>query len=213
MKSKNKAIEEKVFKNAETLMLRSGIKGWNMNDLAEASGITKRTLYKIITSKEQLIRDVAFNNVTAIRDNVFDIIKNDSRFMDRMDKLIIAIPELFKNNYVNNYSDILNEFPELEAEIVKENEKLSTDIRLFFQEGMDQGYLRNDISPFLVQQMVQAFIIYFAKYSSSEAEVADKIKMSLHSLVHGISITQNGKNEKSDVANLNRKNKIKGENL
>ncbi len=192
MKSKSKAIEEKVFKNVETLMLQYGIKGWNMNDLAGISGITKRTLYKIIASKEQLIRDVAFNNIRRIRERVFEIIKSDSAFKERMDKLITAIPELFKNNYINNYSDILNEFPELEADIVKENEKLSADLRLFFQSGIDCGCIRKDITPVLVQQMIQAFIIYFAKYSSSETEVADRIKMSLHCLINGLVIGQDG---------------------
>lgn len=132
MKSKSKATEEKVFKSAEMLMSRYGIKGWNMNDLAAASGITKRTLYKIITSKEQLIRDVAQNNINAMREKLFDIIKKGEGFMESLEMMIVAIPELLKNNYVNNYSDILNEFPELEAELVRENEKLSNDLLLFF---------------------------------------------------------------------------------
>lgn len=187
MKSIRKKNEEKVFESTETLMLRHGIKGWNMNDLAEASGITKRTLYKIIVSKEQLIRDVAFKNLRSIEEKVFEIIKSDSGFMERLERLIITIPEIFKNNYINNYSDILNEFPELEADIVRESEKITSDLRLFFQDGIDNGCLRKDVNPALVQQMIQAFIIYFAKYVASEAELADKIRISLQCLIHGIS--------------------------
>ena len=188
MKSKSKATEEKVFKSAETLMSRYGIKGWNMNDLAAASGITKRTLYRIITSKEQLIRDVAYNNISAIREKLFEIIRKDEGFMESMDMIIVAIPELLRNNYINNYSDILNEFPELEADLVHANEKLSNDLLLFFQRGIDSGFIRGNITPAFINQMMQGMIIHFAKYSSSETETADKLKLALQSLVFGISI-------------------------
>ena len=187
MKSKSKASEEKVFKSAETLMSRYGIKGWNMNDLAAASGITKRILYKIITSKEQLIRDVAFNNINAMREKLFDIIRTNEGFMECLELIIVAIPELLKNNYINNYSDILNEFPELEADLVRENEKLSNDILLFFQRGIDSGLISNNVTPAFINQMFQGLIIHFAKYSSSETETAEKLSIALRSLVFGIS--------------------------
>lgn len=187
MKSKSKATEEKVFKSAELLMSRYGIKGWNMNDLAAASGMTKRTLYRIITSKEQLIRDVAFQNIDAIREQLFDIIRTNEGFMECLEMIITAIPELLKNNYVNNYSDILNEFPELEGELVHENEKLSNDIYLFFQRGIDSGFINKNVNPEFINQMFQGLIIHFAKYSSSETETAEKISLALRSLVFGIS--------------------------
>lgn len=187
MKSKSRITEEKVFKSAETLMSRYGIKGWNMNDLAAASGITKRTLYKIITSKEQLIRDVAFNNINAIREKLFEIIRKNEGFMESLEMIIVTIPELLKNNYINNYSDILNEFPELEADLVHANEKLSNDLLFFFQRGIEAGYISNSVTPAFINQMFQGLIIHFAKYSRSETETAEKISLALRSLVFGIS--------------------------
>ena len=192
MKTKSKVTEEKVFKSTETLMSRYGIKGWNMNDLARDSGMTKRTLYKIIDSKEQLIRDVAFKNIAAIRERIFDIFRTNKGFMECLEMMIVAIPELLKNNYIHNYSDILNEFPELEFDLVRENEKLSNDMFLFFQKGIDGGFIRKDLSPAFINQMFQGMIIYFAKYSSTESEVAEKINLALHSLIFGISTRDTG---------------------
>lgn len=187
MKSKSKATGEKVFRSAETLISRYGIKGWNMNDLAAASAMTKRTLYKIITSKEQLIRDVAFQNIDAMREKLFEIVRKNEGFMESLEMIMVAIPELLKNNYINNYSDILNEFPELEGDLVRENEKLSNDLYLFFQRGMNDGFINKNLTPEFVNQMFQAMIIHFAKYSMSETEAAEKINLALHSLVYGIS--------------------------
>lgn len=102
-----------------------------MNDLALASGITKRTLYKIIESKEQLIRDVAFININAMRDKIVEITKCGADFTERLEKMISAVSDVFKNNYINNYGDIMNEFPELEGDIVRENEKLFDELSSF----------------------------------------------------------------------------------
>lgn len=190
MKAKSKVVEEKVYSNAETLLARHGTRGWNMNDLAAASGITKRTLYKIITTKEQLIRNIAFSNINSIKNRVSEIIKNEPDFLACLDRLILAIPELFRNNYINNYSEILSGFPELEADLVKENEKLTDDLVEFFRQGIDKGYLRNNISARMVQHMIQAFIIYFAKYSGSEEEIEGNMRTALHSLVNGIKARQ-----------------------
>ena len=186
MKAKSKIVEEKVYTNAETLLARHGTRGWNMNDLAAASGITKRTLYKIITTKEQLIRDIAFSNINSIKNRVSEIIRNEPDFPACLDRLILAIPELFRNNYINNYSEILGGFPELEAELVKENEKITDDLVEFFRQGIDKGYLRNDLTPQMIQQMLQAFVIYFAKYSKNDEEIGENMRIALHSLVNGI---------------------------
>ncbi len=186
MKFKSKATEEKVFKSAEMLILRYGTKGWNMNDLAEAAGITKGTLYKIITSKEQLIHDVSFKNIKVMREKILEVIRSDSGFMERMENLAIVVPGLLKNNYITTYSDILKELPGLEADIVSENELIFKDMVSFFQTGIEEGYIRRDVSPDLIHHIVQAIILYFAKYSTPGGEFPEKMKMALHCLINGI---------------------------
>lgn len=188
MKFKNKATEEKVFKSAEMLIYRHGTKGWNMNDLAEYAGITKGTLYKIITSKEQLIHDVSLKNIKVMREKILEVIKSGSGFMNRMEQLTVVVPGLLKNNYLNTYSDILKELPGLEEDIVIENELIFNDMVSFFKTGVDEGYIRKDISPDLIHHMVQAIILYFAKYSKSGGEFPEKMKMALHCLINGIVI-------------------------
>ncbi len=186
MKVKNKAIEERVYKTAEDLIIRHGIRGWSMDSLAEASGITKRTLYKIITSKEELIHDIAYRMITDIQKQILELSKPDRDFMESLEEIIDTTAELLKNNLINNYSQILYEYPALEPEIIRENEKLFNGIRNFFQSGIDKGYLRNDITPLFIHQMFQAFVIYFMKYSSFETESTNNIRQALHYLFEGI---------------------------
>ncbi len=69
-KSENKEIIRRIHKVTLMLILKQGVKGLNMNELAKTVGVAKGTLYKIINSKEQLIQEIALHiferNITAI---------------------------------------------------------------------------------------------------------------------------------------------------
>ena len=55
-KKNDKNIHDNILTVAERLLLAYGIKGWNMDSVAQEAGIAKNTLYKIIDSKEQADR-------------------------------------------------------------------------------------------------------------------------------------------------------------
>jgi AcrR family transcriptional regulator len=185
MKSKNKAMEERVLKNAQNFISSYGVKGWSMDDLASAAGITKRTLYKIISSKEQLIHDIVFRNISENREAFFQILQTGPDFREYIDLIIFKIPELLKNSYINRYRDILHEYPDIETEIVRENEKVYSHMREFFQNGINSGYLRKDIKPEQMHQMLAAIMIFFVKYSDSQEEATEKIRESLRYMLQG----------------------------
>jgi AcrR family transcriptional regulator len=185
MKSKNKAMEERVLKKAQDFISSYGVKGWSMDDLASAAGITKRTLYKIISSKEQLIHDIVFRNISENREAFFQILQTGPDFSEYIDLIIFKIPELLKNSYINRYRDILHEYPDIETEIVRENEKVYSHMREFFQNGINRGYLRKDIKPEQMHQMLAAIMIFFVKYSDSQEEATEKIRESLRYILQG----------------------------
>lgn len=63
MKVGNENIEKSVLEQTKILLLKYGVKGWNMNDLAISCSMSKRTLYKIIGSKEELLHKMIFENI------------------------------------------------------------------------------------------------------------------------------------------------------
>lgn len=185
MKTKNKALEERILRNTESLISRNGIKGWNMNDLASHAGITKRTLYKIIESKEQLIREIVFKNIFEIRDKISEIIKGSDDVLSGIDHIITTIAELLRNNIINRYGEILNEFPDLEAEIVKENAIFFSQLRDFLSKGIEDGYLVKDLTPDFMYRTFLANLFYFIKYSRTQEEAADNMALALRCMFRG----------------------------
>ena len=183
---KSRAIEERVLKTAQNFISCHGVKGWNMDSLANASGICKRTLYKTVTSKEQLIRDICIKAVIDIQNRFIEINKPEKDFMEAFEEMLQIVPDLLKNNYIFNFNEILHEYPSLEPEFIKENNKLFNNVRVFLQSGINNGYLRDDISPTFLHQMFQAFVLYFMKYSTPQSESSVNIDHALHYLLEGI---------------------------
>ncbi len=185
MKSKNKAMEERVLKSAQNFISNYGVKGWSMDDLASAAGITKRTLYKIISSKEQLVRDIVFHEMKENAEAFVQILQTGPDFNEYIDLVIFRIPELLKNSYINRYRDILHEYPGIEAEIVSENEKVKNHMKDFFQSGIERGFLRKEINPELINDMLASIMIFFVKYSDSQEMATEKIRDALRYMLHG----------------------------
>jgi len=90
-----------------------------------------------------------------------------------------------KNSYINRYKDILHEYPDIEAEIVRENEKVYNHMTEFFQNGITRGYLKSDIKPEQMNQMLAAIMIFFVKYSDSQEEATEKIREALRYMLYG----------------------------
>jgi len=185
MKTKNKLLEEKIINNAINYLSGHGIKGWNMNDLAAESGITKRTLYKIIISKEQLVLEIILKSIDETRKKFLEITRSGADYIDCLDRIVSGIPELMKNVYITRFSEILREYPDIEPKIVAENEIFFMEFKEFFQSGVDRGIIKKFVTPEFILDVFQSLLLFFAKYSPSREEALEKLSLALHCMVHG----------------------------
>jgi AcrR family transcriptional regulator len=64
-----------ITKAATELFLRDGYRGTSMDDIAAAAGVSKQTVYKQFTDKEQLFCDVVEGLVNAASDPVYEAVR------------------------------------------------------------------------------------------------------------------------------------------
>lgn len=184
MKCTNREIRDRITANAYEMLLNSGVKQLNMNELAGKSGLTKMTLYKMIISKEQLVREVAFNRINEINEQIVAITGSDETFPRRLEKFLETLTDIFSKKYPDYFSDIMAEYPAIESEIVHETGKIFKDIDAFYQEGIDNHFFKQFITPDLMRHMIQAFAIYFLKYSSDDSDI-EKLKSAIKCVLYG----------------------------
>lgn len=114
-------MKEKIFKHALDLFYRQGIK-FTMNDLAKSAGISKRTLYEIVSSKEQLALFVIqyyFDLLKVEQDEIRD--NPDLSPLLKIKALLTAMPNLMIERF--RISELKNSLPRA-YELL--NEKIST---------------------------------------------------------------------------------------
>lgn len=153
----NTDLKDRIIQTSIRLFSQNGLKNINTDLIAQEAGISKRTLYEIFPSKEQLIKEVIMHLTNSIllevqkMNNVIDE-ENENNFEIVFQHSIKVMNEL-KNNFTKQViSDLKRFYPEIWEEIhtffmLKMKEGFFLKI---FHYGQDKGYIRKDINIDLV---------------------------------------------------------------
>lgn len=154
-------IKNRIVKQAGNLYYQYGIKNTSMDDLASSLGISKRTIYENFKDKEEILlyylkqlrdeRNTAFQEFLQESDNIIE-------FFIRIIELHQSIP--YAN--VKFYEDIYKYYPKIYALILEDNKQNNIFLKEFLQEGITQGFIRNDlnvdVTAFLVEESTFVYI-------------------------------------------------------
>ena len=114
----DKDIENKVFETTKELLLKYGIKGWNMDDLSERCGMSKRTLYKIIGNKEELLFKCNLDNINNNIAEVEKFFNSDKSYEELLNDFSNTLINLFDDFIITTSDPLRKEYPRI-AEMIK----------------------------------------------------------------------------------------------
>lgn len=158
MKVGDKEIELLIFETAKKALLERGVKGWNMDDISHQCAMSKRTLYKIIGTKEELLLRIFQDSIIGSTIRLEEFLSSDLPFDVIYSKLSQQYIDGF-DDYVLSNQRILNiEYPKIHK-LNQSYVKKKNDITLeFFKAGIEQGYLDDRVAPQTIIKMVDAII-------------------------------------------------------
>ena len=159
MKVYNTDIEQMVIEQTLKLIVARGLKGWNMMDLANQTGLAKQTLYKIIGSKEQVIERVVFLQMKKTFEGVDLIMEESANYGEFIKRFIEIGPRYLSKVSRITLTEIYREYPAIEKKADKYKQKVYSTRIEFFQRGIDEGYLRDDITPEFLLDLVRDGIL------------------------------------------------------
>lgn len=187
MKTNDSFIEQRVFQKTAELISTRGIKGWNMDQLAEASGLAKNTLYKMIGSKENLLQRVTFEYINNVQSRLSEIIAaNNEDYMTSFKKAVSIFPELLNGFYADHLHEIFLEYPIIETRVRSHQDTVTNKIISFIQHGIDVGVLDSTLDPVQVFETLQAIVLFNMKKELSGKEKSTRISTSIQYLIYGI---------------------------
>jgi len=187
-KSDKVEIREKVTKVAKDMIVRFGLRGLNMVELARECSLAKATLYKIIGTKEDLVREIA--------DEIFNL--NIVKMLEPFRS--IDDPSIASQKFLDNYFDyaikghkvlvqqIYKEYPLIEMDL-DEKYKDETDIvSLKLLEWQKAGKIRQDVNVVYCVDALQELTNVYATAYYPEDETIGRLRSSFRCMILGMGI-------------------------
>jgi AcrR family transcriptional regulator len=173
---------EWILEAAEDLFIQKGIEQVTIGSIAEASRLTRATIYKYFSHKEQMAQEI-FKSVTkSWRDrNEREVWSYQGTGYERLEKFItVFFGYLFQNPRETSFVAELNylyakqwsaeEFTSTMLENLQEDRQFVLDS---IHKGIEDGSLRADIDPDL---MLAAFFNFISGTLSRLGEMGDKVE-------------------------------------
>ncbi|MDE5416604.1 TetR/AcrR family transcriptional regulator [Labilibaculum sp. DW002] len=179
MKIGDKNIEKVVLNCTKTLLLQSGVKGWNMDDLARECGMSKRTLYKIIGNKEDLLYKCYSDNMDIVINSFKTYSEQDKDYHTLLENMANQQIEHVEEFIIVNFKTIKTEYPRIEAMI---HEKLITRRSMlidFLEEGKAMGYIHESVESRVITNIVSALMEFNINMCKTKTEFESKIREEL----------------------------------
>lgn len=147
----------RLMEKAESLFIEYGYKSVSMNQIAEAAGISKMTIYKYFPTKEELFMKVLQVLTDKSYKYIEDKVKNTEGTIEKIDELLIQGIEATRNYSLVFYKDIMDN-PIISSKVLQEKKRRSKEIFLdIIRTGKERGEIR-DVDEDFMANMLMALI-------------------------------------------------------
>jgi len=152
---KSMDTKERIISESLKLFMRYGIRSVTMDTIAENLGISKRTIYELFSTKDELIK-ACFDHISAMDEKQYqEIQKNSDNVIEAFLHSIRRSVELMKSISPLFFHDIKKYYPELFKCTGKKHSKKGYDrIIHFIKKGKEEGYLREDINEDITTKLI-----------------------------------------------------------
>lgn len=142
------AKAKKILEGATEVFMRYGIKSVNMDDVARNLGISKKTLYKYVKDKADLLRQ-AFQAMHRQEEEVIgEICSRGLNAIDEMFEISQYILGLLNNLHPSVHFDMEKYYPELMKQVEDKRESTVFSCMLTnMNKGIKEGLYRKDLKP------------------------------------------------------------------
>ncbi|AKL96303.1 transcriptional regulator TetR family [Clostridium aceticum] len=154
----------RLMEKAEELFMKLGYKAVSMDEIAEAAGISKMTIYKHFSSKEALFVEVVLNMMQKGVVLIEEKIKKISGTLEKIDFLMGYNMEASKNYSLAFYKDVMS-IPYVTEKLLAEKYRISRIIfERIIQEGVEKGEIREVNVSFIVDMLIMMIETFGEKY-------------------------------------------------
>jgi AcrR family transcriptional regulator len=144
-----------ILDSAMKAFAERGIRAVKMDDIAAALSISKRTLYEIYETKEQLLYEGVREYHERMTERMDKISTESDNVMEIMLKVYRLKVEEFRVTTPAFYSDLVK-YPRVLRYLNRENQRTRVKSLRFLARGVDEGFFRDDVNYELAGRLFDA---------------------------------------------------------
>lgn len=163
---------------------KTGLK-FTMTDVAKSMGISKKTIYTVFASKEEVmdaIVDRYFSDFLILEKQV----RKDQELdvLSKIELVLCALPEKYHNLGLNNLYGVRDKYPKVYKRLMTSVNKGWKSVEEYIRQGMEEGLIRQVSVP-IVMTMIEGTVKQFMEssvlinnhitYEEAKKEMADII--------------------------------------
>lgn len=163
---------ENILKSAQKIFMREGFYKTPVDEIAFELKISKKTIYKNFSSKEELIREALLNFLSKTHDNISILVSSDANAVEKSFKMFGYVSNMLVNISENFISDIKNYMPDLWKEIDNIRSRiLYKNLKSIIEQGQIEGFFIGTESDVLVT----IFIISIRGVVNPDSLISNKL--------------------------------------
>lgn len=144
-----------ILNTAMQAFAQKGIRAVKMDDVAATLGISKRTLYEIFETKEELL----FEGIRKFYAERQEIAKRETQKCKNVMEVLVAVyrikVEEFRKTNPLFYAD-LAKYPKVARFLNQQNQQMRKDMMKFMERGIYEGYFREEVNYDLAGRLFDA---------------------------------------------------------
>lgn len=156
MTAYRRSLKDKILETSMTAFARNGIKAVRMDTIAQSLNISKRTLYELYGTKEDLLFE-GVKTFKAIQEKKMEEeVRSKDNVMDMILYLYRLKVEEFRKTSPQFYSDLVK-YPVIMDFLNADRQRNQRQMVAFLERGVSEGYFRPEINKDLVVMTFEAF--------------------------------------------------------
>ncbi|MHA1992449.1 MAG: TetR/AcrR family transcriptional regulator [Candidatus Hodarchaeales archaeon] len=153
-------LKQEILITSKELFFLKGYRSVSMDDIAKSLAISKKTLYKNYSAKDQLLKEVIDSFMSFMETNFRLILdKKESTFDEKLYKIVSSVATELQKINIFFLEDIKKSAPKQYQELDKFRKvRIPTFFEILLKEGQKEGIIKRNIHISLVTQILIASI-------------------------------------------------------
>lgn len=153
-------IKTQILEATIKVFHKKGIK-FTMDDLAQALGMSKKTIYTVFKDKNELFLSMVDYLFDAIKESEIKILQDDKlTTIEKIHSILCVLPEGYKDLDFGQLYILKDKYPKIYKQVEKRLENGWENTILLLEQGKREGVIR-DVNIALVKMMLEASLEQF----------------------------------------------------